>query len=108
MRTETIHDATLYLGDCREVLPTLGRVDAVVTDPPYGLGDKLQGGTWGATAEFADMLRWDVAPPAEALLAELRALAPCIFWGGGLLRAAAVPVLVAVGQVKRGLDNGRL
>jgi site-specific DNA-methyltransferase (adenine-specific)/modification methylase len=26
---------TLYLGDCREVLPTLGRVDAVVTDPPY-------------------------------------------------------------------------
>jgi DNA modification methylase len=32
-----IGDATLYLGDCREVLPTLGRVDAVVTDPPYGM-----------------------------------------------------------------------
>jgi len=29
---------TLYLGDCREVLPTIGRVDAVVTDPPYGVG----------------------------------------------------------------------
>lgn len=27
----------LYLGDCREILPTLGNVDAVVTDPPYGL-----------------------------------------------------------------------
>lgn len=26
---------TLYLGDCREILPTLGAVDAVVTDPPY-------------------------------------------------------------------------
>lgn len=26
----------LILGDCREVLPTLGKVDAVVTDPPYG------------------------------------------------------------------------
>ena len=26
---------TLYLGDCREILPTLGKVDAVVTDPPY-------------------------------------------------------------------------
>ena len=37
MRTETIGDATLYLGDCREVLPTLGRVDAVVTDPPYAV-----------------------------------------------------------------------
>jgi DNA modification methylase len=29
---------TLYLGDCREILPTLGKVDAVVTDPPYGNG----------------------------------------------------------------------
>ena len=35
MRVETIGDATLYLGDCRDVLPTLPRVDAVVTDPPY-------------------------------------------------------------------------
>ena len=36
-RKEVIGDATLYLGDCRDILPTLGRVDAVVTDPPYGL-----------------------------------------------------------------------
>lgn len=36
-RVETIGDATLYLGDCREILPTLGKVDAVVTDPPYGM-----------------------------------------------------------------------
>lgn len=28
-----------YLGDCREILPTIGRFDAVVTDPPYGLGE---------------------------------------------------------------------
>lgn len=33
-----IGNATLYLGDCREILPTLGKVDAVVTDPPYGIG----------------------------------------------------------------------
>ena len=31
-----IGDATLYLGDCLDILPTLGPVDAVVTDPPYG------------------------------------------------------------------------
>ncbi len=37
MRIEHIQDATLYLGDCREILPTLGKVDAVVTDPPYGM-----------------------------------------------------------------------
>lgn len=36
-RTEIIGDATLYLGDCREILPMLGRVDAVVTDPPFGM-----------------------------------------------------------------------
>lgn len=31
-----IGNATLYLGDCREILPTLPKVDAVITDPPYG------------------------------------------------------------------------
>jgi site-specific DNA-methyltransferase (adenine-specific) len=36
-RMERIGDATLYLGDCREILPTLSGVDAVVTDPPYGM-----------------------------------------------------------------------
>jgi site-specific DNA-methyltransferase (adenine-specific) len=36
-RIETIGDCTLYLGDCRDLLPSLGPVDAVVTDPPYGI-----------------------------------------------------------------------
>ena len=36
-RVEVIGDCTLYLGDCRDILPTLGPVDAVVTDPPYGV-----------------------------------------------------------------------
>jgi DNA modification methylase len=31
-----IGDATLYLGDCREIIPIVGKVDAVITDPPYG------------------------------------------------------------------------
>lgn len=39
MRIETIGDAVLYHGDCREILPTLPRVDAVITDPPYGIGE---------------------------------------------------------------------
>ena len=37
-REETIGDCRLILADCRDVLPTLGKVDAVVTDPPYGIG----------------------------------------------------------------------
>jgi len=32
-----IGDATLFLGDCLEILPTLPKVDAVITDPPYGM-----------------------------------------------------------------------
>ena len=35
-RKEVIGKATLYLGDCMEVMPLLDKVDAVVTDPPYG------------------------------------------------------------------------
>ena len=38
IRKETIGDCTLYLGDCLEVMPTLGTVDAVVWDPPWGIG----------------------------------------------------------------------
>lgn len=36
MRKEVIGDCQLYLGDCFEVLPIVGKVDAVITDPPYG------------------------------------------------------------------------
>ena len=34
----------LIQGDCRDILPTLGKVDAVVTDPPYGIGSTWKGG----------------------------------------------------------------
>jgi site-specific DNA-methyltransferase (adenine-specific)/modification methylase len=34
-----IGNATLYLGDCMDILPTLPKVDAVITDPPYGIGE---------------------------------------------------------------------
>lgn len=47
-RIETIGNvATLYLGDCREILPTLPPVDAVVTDPPYGIDFRHDGGGRG-------------------------------------------------------------
>jgi len=59
----------------------------VVTDPPYGIGDKMQGGTWGAAEKYADFRRWDVAPSAE-LIATLRAIAPhLILWGANYFDA---------------------
>jgi site-specific DNA-methyltransferase (adenine-specific)/modification methylase len=48
-RKEIIGDCTLYLGDCLDILPTLGKVDAVVTDPPYGIG-YIHGGGNGTLA----------------------------------------------------------
>jgi DNA modification methylase len=33
-------DVQVWLGDCREVLPLVGRIDVVVTDPPYGIAWK--------------------------------------------------------------------
>lgn len=41
-RKEVIGDATLYLGDCLEILPHLPKVDAVITDPPFGIEFKYE------------------------------------------------------------------
>lgn len=72
----------LYLGDCLDVLPTLSGVDAVVTDPPYGLGKRMQGGTWGSSPEYLAMEEWDVFPSNETLAA-IAGLSPfCVMWGG--------------------------
>lgn len=67
----TIGNVTLYHGDNREILPTLAPVDAIVTDPPYGLN--FMGNHWD----------YDV-PDADAWRACLRVLKP----GGHLLAFA--------------------
>ncbi len=77
-RTEIIGDQTLILGDCREVMPTLGRFDACVTDPPYGIGINksnrisLSRGHVGET--------WDEKPADMSWLVPLNI--PSIIWGG--------------------------
>ncbi len=79
----TIGLAELWLGDCREIAPGLDRPAAVISDPPYGLGDKMKGGTWGATATCPDMLAWDQTPPPETFLADLCGMsARVVLWGG--------------------------
>ena len=54
-----IGDATLYHGDCMEILPTLGKFDAVITDPPYGIG--MHGGKIGK-ASYDVLSEWDNKP----------------------------------------------
>jgi site-specific DNA-methyltransferase (adenine-specific) len=43
VRQVTIGNCTLYQGNCLDILPTLGKVDAVVTDIPYGISQKSNG-----------------------------------------------------------------
>jgi len=49
-RKEVIGDATLYLGDCRDVLPTLDPVDVIATDPPYSSGGLTRADRNGTTS----------------------------------------------------------
>ena len=66
----------LHHADCLDVLPiTAG---AVVTDPPYGLGKRMQGGTWGAKNK--EMMIWDALPAEVSGLLELAPL--LAIWGG--------------------------
>jgi DNA modification methylase len=87
MHKTIIGDATLYLGDCMEVLPTLGKVDAVITDPPYGLGDKWTGGkastraSWKLNNGGAEM-GWDDSAPVEIVESLLNFAPVLIIWGG--------------------------
>ena len=62
-RIETIGDATLYLGDCMDILPTLDKVDAVITDPPYGIKRFEKGSLrFDKTGEYKNGIAWDKAP----------------------------------------------
>jgi DNA modification methylase len=75
-RIEHIGDATLYLGDCRDTLPTLGKVDAVVTDPPYGIGESAKKNRTrdnGVKATDYGDDNWDQEPCPPEVLAWMRA-----------------------------------
>ena len=84
VRAERIGDCLLLQGDCREVMAVLPRVDAVVTDPPYGLG-----ASWGKSAGWQGNCGkgrlWQGMPEWDAAVADLSFLdlaKPSIVWGG--------------------------
>jgi DNA modification methylase len=90
-RMERIGDCTLYLGDCLGVLPALGRVDAVVTDPPYGIA-MARGVRGGGVDGFGKGVKrtpkhytgdWDKDRPGKELFEALLAVSDAhIIWGG--------------------------
>lgn len=78
MREEIIGDCRLILGDCRDVLPTLGRVDAVVTDPPYGIGIAAN-----PVRQKHEKLDWDNQTPSRDLINLcLEISESAVIWGG--------------------------
>ena len=80
MDVVTLGDCTLIHGDCREVLPTLGRFDAVITDPPYGIGEaagraKTRTGPTaiggGKYVKDYGHSEWDNEPISDELIAQV-------------------------------------
>jgi site-specific DNA-methyltransferase (adenine-specific)/modification methylase len=73
-----IGDAVLYRGDCAEILPTLGMVDAVITDPPYGIGIANN-----PVRQMHAKKDWDESTPDVGLFDALRSMSKLqIIWGG--------------------------
>lgn len=80
-----IGNATLYCGDCRDILPMLDRVDAVITDPPYGIGfahgaggDGIGGGKYVSAFNGVPVIGDDKPFDPSHLLA---LNCPTILWG---------------------------
>ena len=82
MKEERIGDCRLILGDCLEVMPTLGKVDAVVTDPPYGIDyvpTRSQSSAASGSRKAMKKVEGDTQPfdPSPFLVAP-----KWLFWGG--------------------------
>lgn len=85
MEKQVIGDCTLYRGDCLEIMPTLGAVDAVVTDPPYGIGQ--HGGVFrdrkGGRHRVLPRKNWDKKRPRDEMFQIiLEKSRHQIIWGG--------------------------
>lgn len=94
MRIETIGLATLYLGDCREVLPTLAPCDLILTDPPYGIGaDTHAGKAENGWTQYGPG-GWDKERPSPWLFGLMREKAKeCVIWGGNYFTDVLPPTM---------------
>lgn len=90
-RVEKIGLATLYLGDCREIAPTLPRPAAVISDPPYGIGvDRAMAKTGGtkfgaalAEKRHYEATGWDDSPPPDEFMRWLGSASERVVLFGG-------------------------
>ncbi len=73
--------------DAQNGLVAFAKGWAILTDPPYGIGDRMQGGTWGAKQKYADFRRWDKQPSTHFMRNLFEAGCPAIIWGGNYFDA---------------------
>lgn len=72
---------TIYHGDCREIVPSLGRFDLLLTDPPYGIGALMKGGkNTGHWNTLSSGNEWDMEKPDLSVV--LNTSEQAIVWGG--------------------------
>lgn len=71
---------TLYQGDCREIIGSI-KADAVITDPPYGIGFAAQPTKWQRLAG-KNPETWDNFTIPEAVLSLPEIASICVVWGG--------------------------
>ena len=74
----------LYTGDCLDIMRTLeaGSVDAVITDPPYGLGKRWTGGGWFQRGVYNGKVGWDGNTAQAAIDLIISWSIPTVIWGG--------------------------
>lgn len=87
----TIGDCKLYHADCRDVLPTLGKFDLLLTDPPYGIGEdggeKRRFRSGDGRTRFAEPKHaaggWDTERPSLETFVRMELIAAVrMYWGG--------------------------
>ena len=94
-----IGDATLYLGDCMDILPTLDKVDAVITDPPYGINVGSMGMGKGKKASEFERFDWDVSAPDVSGFLKIADVV--IIWGGNYFALPASGCWLAWDKVQQ-------
>jgi DNA modification methylase len=78
-------DVTLYLGDCMEILPTLDKVGAIVTDPPYGINKdgQTQSTSKHGGRKGYEFMGWDSERPPKSIFDLMLSISEHqIIWGG--------------------------